>query len=142
MHTFNNLLMWAHFIGIGLAVGGGVALARVGPRLVAAPVGQRDELWGFETFFSRLGAAGVAILLVTGPLMVWLKFGGPGGFTTWFWVKMGLVATAVVAVSVHEWAGARFKRGDDSAVTLMFMSGRLAGAAIVFAMLCAVFAFN
>jgi protoporphyrinogen IX oxidase len=142
MHTFTNLLLWLHFIGIGMAVGGGIALSQTGPKLVAAPVDQRDELWRFETFFSRLGAAGIVILLITGPLMVWLRFGGPGGFTWWFWVKMGLVATAVLAVGLHEWSGTRFKGGDQSAVRLMFIGGRLAGAAILLAMLSAVFAFN
>jgi len=142
MHVVVNLLMWLHFIGIGLAVGGGIALGRTGPRLVAAPIDQREELWSTETFFSRLGAGGILILLVTGPLMVWLKFGGPGGFTRWFWVKMGFVAIAVVAVALHEWAGARFRRGDLTAVPLMFIGGRLAGAAILLAMLSAVFTFN
>jgi putative membrane protein len=142
MHILVNLLMWLHFVGIGLAVGGGIALAQTGPKLVAAPLDRRTELWSFETFFSRLGAAGVLILLVTGPLMVWLKFGGPGGFTTWFWVKMAFVALAVIAVGLHEWAGARFKRGDETAIPLMFLSGRLAGAAILLAMLSAVFTFN
>ncbi|MDB5436022.1 MAG: hypothetical protein JWR47_2279 [Phenylobacterium sp.] len=142
MHIFTNLLLWLHFIGVGLAVGGGIALSQTGPKLVAAPLDQRTELWSFETFFSRLGAAGILILLVTGPLMVWLKFGGPGGFTRWFWVKMAFVTLAVIAVGLHEWAGARFKRGDQAAIPLMFIGGRLAGAAILLAMLSAVFTFN
>src|SRR5258707_201450 len=108
MHILTNLLLWLHFIGIGLAVGGGIGLAQVGPKLVTASVDQRGLWWPLETFFSRIGAAGLIILLVTGPLMVWLKFGGPGGFTGWFWTKMALVAVAVSAVALHEWAGARF----------------------------------
>ena len=142
MHILLNLLLWLHFIGIGLAVGGGVALSQVGPKLVAAPADGRVELWAFETFFSRLGAVGVVILVATGPLMLWLKFGGPAGLSRWFWVKMGLVAIAVVAVATHEWAGARFKRGDQGAVPVMFTAGRLAGLAIVLAMLSAVATFN
>jgi hypothetical protein len=71
-----------------------------------------------------------------------LKFGGPGGLSHWFWVKMGLVGIAVIAVGLHEWAGARFKHGDQGAVPLMFIAGRSAGLAIVLAMLCAVFTFN
>lgn len=142
MHIVTNILLWLHFIGIGLAVGGGVALSRVGPNLVAAPEIERGILWGFETFFSRIGAAGIAILVTTGPLMLWLKYGGPGGLGRWFWVKMGLVVVAVLAVGVHEWSGARFKRGDQGAVPLMFTSGRLAGAAIILAMLSAVLTFN
>lgn len=142
MHIFINLLLWLHFIGIGMAVGGGIALAQTGPKLVAAPADRLEELWRTETFFSRLGAAGVTILLITGPLMLWLKFGGPGGLGAWFWTKMALVTVAVVTVGLHEWAGARFKRGDQAAVPLMVIGGRMAGAAIVLAMLSAVFTFN
>jgi putative membrane protein len=142
MHILTDLLLWLHFIGIGLAVGGGVALSQVGPKLAAAPADGRVQLWAFETFFSRLGATGVLILVTTGPLMLWLKFGGPGGLSRWFWVKMSLVAIAVIAVGAREWAGERFKRGHDDAVPLMFTAGRLAGLAIVLAMLSAVVTFN
>jgi len=142
MDILTNLLLWLHFIGIGLAVGGGIALSRIGPKLIAAPASGRTELWGFETFFSRLGATGIVILVITGPLMLWLKFGGAAGLGPWFSAKMIFVAVAVVAVGLHEWAGARFRRGDEGAVWLMFTGGRLAGAAILLAMLSAVFAFH
>jgi len=142
MHALLILLLWLHFIGIGLAVGGGVALSQVGPRLIAAPVADRKDLWAFETVFGRLGAAGIAMLVTTGPLMLWLKFGGPAGLNHWFWVKLALVGIAVVAVATHELAGARFKRGAQSAVPAMFIAGRLAGGAIVLAMLAAVATFN
>lgn len=142
MHILTNTLLWLHFIGIGMAVGGGIALSQVGPKLVAAPADARTDLWAFETFFGRIGAAGIAILVTTGPLMLWLKFGGPGGLNPWFWVKMGLVAAAVLAIGLHEWAGARFRRGDQAAVPLMFLGGRLAGVAIILAMLSAVVTFN
>jgi hypothetical protein len=142
MHILTNALLWLHFIGIGLAVGGGVGLSQVGPKLIAAPANARTDLWAFETFFGRLGAGGLVILVSTGPLMLWLKFGGASGLSHWFWVKIALVVIAILAAGLHEWAGARFKRGDQSAVSLMFISGRLAGAAILLAMLCAVVTFN
>ena len=142
MDTFVNILLWLHFIGVGLAMGGGIALSQIGPRLVAAPADQRVTWWPLETFFGRLGAAGLLILLISGPMMVWLKFGGPGGFTHWFWIKMTFVAIATGCVGLHEWAGARFKRGEETAIPLMFTSGRMAGGAIVLAMLFAVLTFN
>jgi protoporphyrinogen IX oxidase len=140
--TLINFLLWAHFLGIGMSVGGGVALARVGPALIAAPSDQRELLWSFEIFFSRVGAAGLLLLLVTGPLMLWLKFGGPSGLGGWFAAKMAFVAIAVVGVSVHEWAGRRFRTGNASSTRLMFIGGRAAGMGIVLAMLCAAFTFG
>ena len=142
MDILVNILLWLHFMGLALGIGGGIALAFVGPRLIAATAGERDLLWTFEKFFGRVGGGGLIVLLITGPLMVWLKFGGTAGFTWWFSVKMVLVALAVIGVGTHQWAGARFHRGDASAVPLLFIGGRVAGASMVLAMLCAVFAFN
>ena len=137
-----NILLWLHFIGVGMGMGGGIALSQVGPRLVVAPIEQRELLWSLEAFFSRIGAGGLGILLITGPLLLWLKFGGPSGLSWWFWAKMLLVAMALIGVILHEWAGKRFRNGDESAVPLMFMGGRAAGIGIVLAMLCATFTFN
>ncbi|MEO6104664.1 MAG: hypothetical protein ABIP44_13640, partial [Pseudoxanthomonas sp.] len=74
--------------------------------------------------------------------MLWLKFGGPTGFGGWFAAKMGFVFLALVGVSLHEWAGRRFRRGDEKAVPMMFIGGRMAGLGIVSAALCAAFTFN
>jgi protoporphyrinogen IX oxidase len=140
--VLNSLLLWVHFIGIGMGMGGGIALSQVGPRLIAAPADQRQLLWLLEAFFSRIGAAGLAILIVTGPLLLWLKFGGPSGLSGWFGAKMVAVIVAVIGVVLHETAGRRFRKGDESAVPLMFLGGRMAGIGIVLAMLCAAFTFN
>jgi len=142
MHGFVNVLLWLHLLGLGMGVGGGIALSQVGPKLVAAPTDQRDLWWPLEIFFGRIGLAGLLVLLITGPLMVWLKFGGPGGFSNWFWAKMVLVVVAASSIAVHEWARVRFQAGDAAAVPLMFLGGRMAGGAMVLVVLCAVFAFN
>ena len=125
-----------------MGMGGGIALSQIGPRLVAAPIDQRKLLWVLETFFSRIGAAGLALLLVTGPLTLWLKFGSPAALSGWFAAKMAFVMVALIGVVLHEWAGARFKKGDENASRMMFIGGRAAGIGIVMAMLCATLTFN
>lgn len=137
-----TFFVWLHFVGLGMAMGGGIALAQVGPRLVAAPPGERALLWKLERFFSRIGAAGMAILLVSGPSVLWLKFGGPQGLSGWFSAKMLCVLVALTGVALHEWAGKRFLGGNQNAVPMMFIGGRMAGAGIVLAMLCAALTFN
>lgn len=143
MDILINLLFWLHFIGLAMGLGSGITLGFVGPKLIAAPPGPLlEQMWEFERFFGRLGSAGLGLMLVTGPLMLWLKFGGPEALTWWFWAKMTFVLIALAGVGTHTWAGSRFHRGDRSAIPLMFASGRTAGAAMALAILCAVFTFN
>ena len=137
-----TLLVWLHFMGVGMGMGGGIALSQVGPRLIAAPPDERALLWKLEVFFSRIGAAGLVTLILSGPLMLWLKFGGPKGLGWWFAAKMLFVFVALVGVLLHEWAGRRFRQGNEKAVPMMFLGGRMAGIGIVLAMLCATFTFN
>ena len=92
---FTNLLFWLHLIGLGMGVGGGVALGLTGPKLKTTTGETLEFVWAMETTFSRVATIGIAILLVTGPLMVWLKFAGFEGFTWWFSLKMAFVALAV-----------------------------------------------
>jgi len=94
-----------------------------------------------ETFFSRVGAGGLLVLLITGPLMLWLKFGGFGGLSWWFTAKMAFVCAAVAGVIAHEWAERRFRKGMVGAARWMFIGGRVAGIGIVLAVLCAAFTF-
>ena len=101
MDVFVNLLFWLHFIGLGMGVGGGVALSLTGPRLKTAIGNELELVWTMEVAFSRIATIGIAILLVTGPLMVWLKFGGFAGFSWWFGLKMGFVGLAVVGAALH-----------------------------------------
>ena len=142
MDIFTNLLFWLHFIGLAMGLGGGIALGFVGPKLIEAKGPMLEEMWGFERFFGRVGSAGLILLIITGPLMLWLKFGGPEGLTWWFLAKMAFVVIALCGVAIHQWAGSRFHRGDRSAIPLMFTSGRIAGASMAIAILCAVFTFN
>ena len=137
-----KLLFWLHLMGLAAGLGGGIALGFVGPKLIAAEGPMLEEMWRFERFFGRVGSAGFGILIITGPLMLWLKFGGPDGLTWWFWAKMVFVAIALAGIVTHQWAGSRFHRGDRSAIPLMFVSGRAAGASMALAVLCAVFTFS
>jgi putative membrane protein len=142
MEIFLNILLWLHFIGVAMALGGGMALAVTGPQFIANVAEYPDLMWGTELAISRLGSLGLVILLVTGPLMVWLRFGGTAALNGWFWLKMVLVAVAAVSVGTHHVASRRFRDGNQSALGLMALSGRIAGLSMLAVVLCAVFAFS
>jgi putative membrane protein len=142
MDIFLNLLLWLHFTGVAMALGGGMALAVTGPQFMANVAEYPELMWSVETALSRVGSAGLLLLLITGPLMVWLRFGGTAAMNGWFWLKMGLVAVATFAVGTHHVTSARFRSGDESALGTMALSGRIAGFSLLAVVFCAVFAFS
>jgi hypothetical protein len=76
-----------------------------------------------DILLARAIAAGLIVLLITGPLMLWLKFGGTAGLGWPFSVKMFFVAATVDFVVLGRWAGIRLERGDERAAKLMSVSG-------------------
>jgi uncharacterized membrane protein len=137
-----NLLLWLHIVALALGLGGGLGMSQVGPRLVAAAPDQRETWWPLAKVFTGLASVGLVLLLVTGPLMLWLKFGGFAGMNVWFQVKMALVVLAVVAVGLSQWGMARLRRGDEGGGRLASVTGPLTTLIVLAIALSAVFAFN
>jgi putative membrane protein len=137
-----NLLLWLHLVALALGIGGGLGMSQVGPRLVAAAPDERGAWWPLATVFARVAGAGLVLLLITGPLMLWLKFGGFGGLNGWFKVKLALVAIAIVTVGLSEWGFARLRRGDEGGGRLMTVTGPLTMLTVLAIVLSAVFTFN
>lgn len=137
-----NLLISLHLMALAMGVGGGLALSQVGPRLVAAPLDQRATWWPLVAVYSRIAQAGIVLLLITGPLLLWLKYGGGVGLNDWFKLKMALVFALVVTIGVGMWGTARLKRGDEGGGKLMKVTGPLTMLTVTAIVLAAVFAFN
>jgi hypothetical protein len=110
----NSILFWIHLVA--LTVGGAAVfgLPVVGSRVAAAPPEARPVLFGIANQISSMGRGALITLLVSGPLLVWLKFGGVAGFTYWFWVKMAFVAILTVLV-IYAGINAKRAQGGDMA---------------------------
>ncbi len=88
---------------------------------------------------SRFGLAG---LIITGLLLVWLKFHGVAGFTWWFWAKMVLVATLIIVVVYAGLNANKAEKGDIAAAKRAPKIGAVAMINLLAVIFCAVFAFN
>jgi len=137
-----NLLLWLHLVALALGIGGGLGMSQIGPRLVGAAPDERGAWWPMATIFARVAGVGLVLLLITGPLMLWLKFGGFGGLNGWFQVKLALVGVAIVTVGLSEWGFARLRRGDEGGGRLMSVTGPLTTLTVLAIVLAAVFTFN
>jgi uncharacterized membrane protein len=142
MAIVNEILLWLHLIGLGMggaAIVGGVINARLLP---AATAEQRATIFQAAAWLERVGRAALGLLIVTGLLMLWLKWGGVVPNGTWFAIKMVLVLVVIVALVIYGRAFRRFRNGDAAAQPLV-RQGRLAGSiAFVLVVLAAVLAFN
>ena len=86
-----SLLFWIHLVALGLGAVASFGLPVVGAQMPTATAETRPTLFRVAEGLTRLGRIGLGTLIVTGPLLVWLKFGGMAGFTWWFTAKMVFV---------------------------------------------------
>ena len=108
-------LLWVHLLA--LAIGGAAVfgLPVIGSKIGSATPETRQTLFIIRDQLSSLGRAALVLLLISGPLMVWLKYGGVSGFTYWFWVKMALVAILIGVIIYGGINGKRAQGGDMAA---------------------------
>jgi|GEM_PF-6558051 len=70
------LLLILHFLGLVAGFGGGIGLSQVGPRLANAEQVELPLLLKLQGTFNAISLVGLLLLLITGPLMLWQRFGG------------------------------------------------------------------
>ncbi|NNF24556.1 MAG: hypothetical protein HKN63_07105 [Rhodobacteraceae bacterium] len=107
-------LLWLHFVAIGLGGAATFGSAIVGARARGAPPELRPHFLAIVSRLSAAGTMGLALLLLTGPLMIWIA-GGTGADPLWFWAKMAFVALLVAAVIFSRRNLASMREGDADA---------------------------
>lgn len=137
-----NLLIWIHIIAFVAGGSNSVVGPVIGARLASATPEQRTGYFGVMNTLSQVGKIAMVTLLVTGPLVMFLKYGGFGGASIWFWLKMALVALMLGTVI---YGGILFKRsqaGDAAAGKRAGVVHRVTSLAYLGVLLTAVFAFS
>jgi hypothetical protein len=142
MPVIVDLLFWLHLMALAMGIGGGIAMSQIGPRLVAATPDQRMSWWPLATVYTRIAGTGLVLLLITGPLLVWLRYGGIQGLNGWFELKMALVAVIVLTMGLSMWGMARLRSGDEGGGKLMKVAGPLTTLTAAAITLAAVFSFH
>lgn len=142
MDYVNSILLWVHLMA--LALGGAATFGiPVGGRMIAtATPEQRPMLFAVNKGLSTVGRTGLVLLLITGPLLVWLKYGGTAGFTVWFWVKMALVALLFINIVISGMNSQRAAGGDMAAAKRAPMLGISSMVLLLGVVLTAVLAFD
>lgn len=133
------------FIHIAAFIAGGansVLMPVVGPKLATATPEVRANLFDIMDKVAKVGKYAMATLLVTGVLVLWLKwdFNPPNAVA--FWIKMAGIVAMLVFISLNEVNGKKARAGDQQAAKRSQMFGQLTGVAFAVVLLSAVFAFN
>ena len=142
MDTVQNLLLWLHFVGLAL---GGVAtfgLPAVGAQMPTSTAETRPALYRIANGLSGIGRAGFGVLIVTGPLLFWLKWNGTAPAMGWFMAKMVFVLLLLALIIVAGVTSKQAQGGDMAAGKRMPMLGMISLVLFLGVLLCAVFAFN
>jgi hypothetical protein len=136
------ILLIFHFLGLLAGFGGGIGLSQVAPRLADANEAELPLLLKLERTFNRISLTGLVLLLITGPWMLWMRFGGGAGLPVWFTFKMAFVALAIIAMAVNQLAKRRFRLGNRGALKWILVTGPITGFSVLLAMIFAVVTFQ
>jgi hypothetical protein len=137
-----RLLLILHFTG--LVMGFSATFANmVTMRLIASATPQEAAvLRRVPPQMMRISSWGVALLFVTGPILVYTKYDGAWGTLPWaFWLKMLAVAALIVVFGFLHVNMARARKGDAVAGARIQLIGPLASASAALALIFAVIAF-
>lgn len=137
-----NLLFWLHIMAFVAGGANGVVGPVIGARLAGATAEQRQGYFGVLAALSQVGKVAMVVLLITGPLILWLKYGGLGGANVWFWVKMVLIVVLLASIIIGEINFKKEQAGDKEAAKLADIAHKVSGLAFAGVVLAAVLAFN
>jgi protoporphyrinogen IX oxidase len=132
-------------IHIAALVAGGanaVVMPVIGPKLATATGDVRGGLMGVVTGLAKIGKWALGTLLVSGVLVLWLKWNWAPANPGWFWAKLAFVALMIVFVALNEVNARKARAGDAEAGKAAARFGQLTALAFLGVIISAVFAFN
>ena len=142
MYTLGLILFIIHIVAFIAGGANSVIMPIIGPRLATATPEGRGQLMAVVEGVAKAGKYALATLLVSGVLVLWLKWDWNAPSPVWFWAKMGFVALMIVFIGINEMNARKARQGDAEAGKRAQMFGQLTGLAFLGVIVCAVFAFN
>ena len=137
----NQVLLFLHFFGLMLGATGGYGSALIMRQARTAGPEAAGTLRGLGPMLANVAATGVAVMWVTGVILVWTRWGGPGNLPKLFWLKFAFVLALTAITVVIHMTYAEVRRGNVTAAARLPKLGPMAGASALLAVLTAVFTF-
>ena len=142
MDVLFELALMAHLLSLLAAGSAVVAMPLIGARMAGAAPETRAVLGSIAQRIGVVSRIAFGVLLVSGPLMLWLRFGGIGGASVWFWVKMALIVVMAIGMAVSGRSRRKALTGDSGAAELANTAAMVSRVALLGIVVAAVLAFN
>jgi uncharacterized membrane protein len=142
MSIVYDLLLWLHIIAFIVGGANSVAMPVIGARIAGAGPETRPVLFELGNRLAQFGKVAMVVLLVSGPAMMAMRYGGLAEVSPWFWVKMALIVVMLVTIVI---SGINFKkaqRGVAGAAHTAEAAGKVTALAFLGVLLAAVLAFS
>ena len=116
----HGLLLFLHLFGLMVAATGGFGSGIVMRQAMKRPADQAQILRSLGPVFANFTAAGLVILWITGPLMMWLVW--DGNVPPLFWVKFVFVVILTILVGLVHMTYAQIRRTKNPALARRFVA--------------------
>lgn len=137
----NSVLLFLHLVGLMLGAAGGLATAVIMRKAQAMPPEQAKVVRGLGPVLANVSAIGLALMWLTGLILVWSRWQGPASLPSLFWVKAIFIAALTVIVGLIHRTYAEVRGGNMAAAARLPVLGPLAGVSSLLAVFFAVLAF-
>ena len=130
-YAFDFLLI-CHLLALGVAAATAVAMPIIASRMAGATPEGRTLLGGISARLGLNSRIAVGVLVVSGALMLWLRYAGVDGMNVWFWVKMALVIVIILPVITGAVGRGRVNPAVLGWVTRLSLLGVIIAAVLAF----------
>ena len=138
----NDFILFLHFFGLMLGAAGGLGSGVLMRRALAMPADEAKVVRGLGPLLANVAHIGVALLWVTGLILVWSKWDGFANLPQLFWVKaIFILSLTAVSIFVHM-TYAEIRKGNVAVASRLPKLGPMAGVSAILAVLFAVYTFG
>jgi hypothetical protein len=127
-----DVLLISHLVALAVGAATAVAMPIIGSRMAGATPEGRALLGGISARLGLNSRIAVGVLVLSGLLMVWLRYGGVDGMNVWFWVKMALVVVIILALIASAVGRGRVNPAVLGWVTRLSLLGVVIAAVLAF----------
>ena len=138
----SDVILFLHFVGLMLGAAGGFASAVIMRRALVMPADEAKVVRGLGPILAKVSATGVAILWVTGLILVWSKWDGFGSLPQLFWGKAVFILSLTVFTILIQMTYREIGKGNVAVAARLPKLGPLAGISALLAVLSAVLTFG